>query len=91
MADVSNIEKRSHEEKRFMMCLALLIVVFTFAYWTAVTFIPVPHINQRVADGVTGALTTLLIGIVGYWFNASSSSDKKTDVISKIADNNTQK
>ena len=91
MADVSNIEKRSHEEKRFMMCLALLIVVFTFTYWTAVTFVPVPKINQRVADTLTGSLFTLLMVVIGYWFTASSSSDRKTDMISKIADSNTQK
>lgn len=81
-------EARTKLEKYFMMCFAGIIVIFSFAYWTLITFFPV--LNQRFADTLNGSLMTLDVMVIGYWFTASSSSDKKTEMLKSMADNQKQ-
>ncbi len=71
-------------EKIFMMTFAGIITTFAFVYWACITFLPVA--NQRFADTLNGSLMTLVMIVIGYWFTASSSSDKKTDIIKSMSD-----
>lgn len=80
------MEKRT-EEKRFKYLLAIISIVFTFLYLSAITFAPIPQNNVRFADTIMGALITLVLATVyNYFFGSSEGSHRKTDMIDKLSD-----
>lgn len=77
------MDKRT-EEKRFKYLLAIVSIVFTFVYLSAITFAPIPQSNVRFADTIMGALITLVLATVyNYFFGSSEGSHRKTDLMDK--------
>ena len=79
--------RRLHTEQVF------LALVFTVGYCCELAFVlvyPIPQASERIADMMLGALTTILVMVVGYFYNTNASSTKKTELIAKAGPVDTQ-
>ena len=65
-----------------MLILAVLAVVFTFAWFILLLFKVVPEANKGLIDTFSGALITVcLTSIYAYYFGSSKGSADKTDIM----------
>lgn len=70
--------------KRFVYYLAGFSVVTGFIYIFCATWIEIPKENQRLADVMTGILTTVIFGsIFQYFFGSTKSSHDKTKMLAQ--------
>ncbi len=72
--------------KRFQSYLTTGILVASFGFIFAITFIPIPEDNQRIVDMITGGLIVSGIStIIGYYYGASKSSkDREAKILTAI-------
>lgn len=64
--------------------LALLILGSCFLFWYQMLYAPIPKEKEAMLAGVTGSLTTLAMGVVGYYFGSSQGSANKQKQIDKM-------
>ena len=65
-----------------MLILAVLAVVFTFAWFVLLVFLEIPGANKGLIDTFSGALITVcLTSIYAYYFGSSKGSADKTDIM----------
>jgi len=64
--------------------LALLILGSCFLFWYMMLYVEIPKDKEVQIAGVTGALTTLSMGVVQFFFGSSSSSASKQAQINKM-------
>lgn len=57
--------------------LALLILGSCFFFWYQMMYVDIPKEKEVQLAGITGALTTLSMGVVGYYFGSSTGSASK--------------
>lgn len=77
------MDKRQ-EERRFKYLLAIVSIVATFAYLTAITFVDIPKENIRFADTIMGAMITLVLATVyNFFYGSSEGSHRKTELLDK--------
>lgn len=63
--------------KKFFGQLTMFLVCFSCVYITAVTFIPIPAANQRLADTALGfVIGSIVSPIMGYFFVSTSKNLK---------------
>ena len=63
--------------------LALVGVLFTFAWFGALLFINIPEKNEGNVNTFSGALITVCLGLIfNYYYGSSKSSQDKTDIMS---------
>lgn len=65
--------------------LALMILGSCFLFWYFMLFTDIPKDKEVMIAGVTGSLTTLSMGVVGYYFGSSTGSKAKQDMIDKMS------
>ena len=75
---------------KFQIILGALIVLCFFILMIALSIFPVPPENKDLLNTVVGGLIGAFITIVTYYFGSSSSSAKKDETISNIAQNTPQ-
>ena len=64
--------------------LALLILGSCFIFWYLMLYVDIPKDKEVQIAGVTGALTTLSMGVVSFFFGSSSSSAMKQKQLDKM-------
>lgn len=68
--------------KRFVYYYAMFLTAFVAIYCTAVTFVPVPVANQRMADTILGFLLgTILATVIQFFFGTSMGSLAKNKMM----------
>jgi membrane protease YdiL (CAAX protease family) len=61
-------------DRRFLACLAVLLIVLVMAYLFAVTFAPMASAGGKYADiAVPLLLGTVIGGLVGFFYGASKN------------------
>lgn len=70
--------------KRFVYYFAIFWSLFSMAFFTAVTFLPIQGFGQRIADTILGVLvSTIITGIFHYMYGSTRGSAAKTEMIAK--------
>ena len=70
--------------KRFVYYFAIFWSVFSMAFFTAVTFLPIQGFGQRIADTILGVLvSTIITGIFHYMYGSTRGSAAKTEMIAR--------
>jgi len=64
--------------------LALLILGSCFLMWYMVLFKDISPQKETIMAGIIGSLTTLSMGVVGYYFGSSQGSRDKSETLKKI-------
>lgn len=64
--------------------LALLILGSCFLMWYIILFKDIPKEKETIVAGIVGSLTTLSMGVVGFYFGSSSSSAAKQKQLEKM-------
>jgi fluoride ion exporter CrcB/FEX len=64
--------------------LALLILGSTFLMWYIIIFKDLDKSKEVLVSGIIGSLTTLSMGVVGYYFGSSIGSKEKSSQIDKM-------
>jgi len=64
--------------------LALLILGSCFLLWYMVLFKDISPQKETIMAGIIGSLTTLSMGVVGYYFGSSQGSRDKSETLKKI-------
>ncbi len=57
--------------------LAILVLGSCFLFWYMMIFKDIPKEKETLMAGITGSLTTLSMGIIGYYFGSSTGSAAK--------------
>jgi len=71
------------------LILAIVMVVFSFAWFTVLLFVEVPTPNKELVSAASGAwLSTGITLIYQYYFGSSQNSSDKTDFIQESNPNN---
>lgn len=65
--------------------LALLILGSCFLFWYLMLYADIPKEKEVQIAGITGALTTLSMGVVGYYFGSSTGSASKQKQIEAMS------
>jgi len=64
--------------------LALLILGSTFLFWYIIIFKEIDPKKEILISGIVGSLTTISMGVIGYYFGSSSGSKQKGDQLDKL-------
>ena len=64
--------------------LALLILGSTFLMWYIIMFKDMDKSKEVLISGIIGSLTTLSMGVVGYYFGSSVGSKEKSAQLDKL-------
>lgn len=64
--------------------LAILILGSCFLLWYMVLFKDISPQKETIMAGIIGSLTTLSMGVVGYYFGSSQGSRDKSETLKKI-------
>lgn len=68
--------------------LAIGVTLLTFVAYYYILYMPIPSGKETLIGAIVGSLTTIEMGIIGYYFGSSISSKAKDDSISKILSKN---
>jgi len=52
----------------------------------ALVFIEIPEKNTPIFHALVGVIDTSMVGVIGWYFGSSKSSQRKTDIIDKMTD-----
>jgi len=74
---IATSEKAPLLNKIITPLLAILILGSTFIFWYILIFVDITKDKEILLSGITGSLTTLSMGVVGYYFGSSQSSANK--------------
>ena len=78
------------EKPTFTHAISLIMVLLTFAVIFLLFFVEVPEANKENINTIVGFLMgTCMSGVVGYFLGSSQGSEKKTDIIKSMSENNT--
>lgn len=66
--------------------LALAITALCFTMWYIIVFMAIPADKQSLVSGIVGSLTTVEVGVIGYYFGSSSGSADKSAQLNKMSD-----
>ena len=85
--NVLNIEHAPLINKIIQPLLAILTLGSCFLFWYQMLYADIPVAKQVQIAGITGALTTLSMGVIGYYFGSSTGSASKQKQIDKMMSN----
>jgi hypothetical protein len=71
--------------------LALLILGSTFLFWYIIIFKDINKDKEILISGVVGSLTTISMGVVGYYFGSSIGSHNKQVQLNKLSNASIQR
>jgi uncharacterized protein YcfJ len=81
---VATSEKAPLINKIIQPVLALLLLGSCFVMWYTILFKDIPAEKEMLVAGIVGSLTTIAMGVVGYYFGSSIGSRNKQDQIDKF-------
>lgn len=64
----------------------ILATILTIGYFCVLTYVltqPIPKDSERIVDMMIGSLLTQWIVAMGYFFNTTAGSAKKTELLAK--------
>lgn len=81
---IINSDKAPLINKIIQPLLALLVLGSCFLFWYLMIFKDIPTEKETMMAGITGSLTTLSMGIIGYYFGSSTGSAAKQKQIENM-------
>lgn len=69
----------NNSEKTKLIGVAIFFITFTFLYFAAVTFIPIPATSQHNSDLILGFLSSGIALVLGYYYGNSNATIKPID------------
>lgn len=81
--DIATSEKAPLLNKIITPILAMLILGSTFIFWYIIIFKDISKEKEVLISGIIGSLTTVSMGVVGYYFGSSIGSANKQSQIDK--------
>lgn len=82
--EANNSQHSSWLARNIAALLAITITVGCFIMWYIVLFKDIPKEKEVLVSGILGSLTTIDMGVIGYYFGSSHSSSKKQEAINEI-------
>ena len=81
--DIATSDKAPLLNKIITPILAMLILGSTFIFWYIIIFKDIDKEKEVLISGIIGSLTTVSMGVVGYYFGSSIGSANKQSQIDK--------
>lgn len=81
---ISTSDKAPLINKIIQPVLALLLLGSCFVMWYTILFKDIPQEKEMLVAGIVGSLTTIAMGVVGYYFGSSIGSRNKQDQLDKM-------
>lgn len=81
--DIATSDKAPLLNKIITPILAMLILGSTFIFWYIIIFKDISKEKEVLISGIIGSLTTVSMGVVGYYFGSSIGSANKQSQIDK--------
>ena len=81
--DIATSDKAPLLNKIITPILAMLILGSTFIFWYIIIFKDITKEKEVLISGIIGSLTTVSMGVVGYYFGSSIGSANKQSQIDK--------
>lgn len=79
--DIANSAQAPLLNKIITPVLALLVLGSTFIFWYIIIFKDLNPQKEILISGIIGSLTTISMGVIGYYFGSSiGSKDKQTQL-----------
>ena len=66
--------------------LALLLLGSCFIMWYTILFKDIPKEKEMIVAGIVGSLTTIAMGVVGYYFGSSVGSKANAETLRKMVE-----
>ena len=81
--EIATSDKAPLLNKIITPILAMLILGSTFIFWYIIIFKDISKEKEVLISGIIGSLTTVSMGVVGYYFGSSIGSANKQSQIDK--------
>jgi len=81
---IATSEKAPLINKIIQPILAILLLGSCFAMWYTILFKDIPKEKEMIIAGIVGSLTTIAMGVVGYYFGSSKGSEEKSKQITEL-------
>jgi len=82
---IATAEKAPLINKIISPILAILILGSTFLMWYVILFKDIPKDKEPMVAGIIGSLTTISMGVVGYYFGSSVGSKQKGEQLERLS------
>ena len=83
--DIATSENAPMLNKIITPLLALLVLGSTFLFWYIIIFKELDPKKEILISGIIGSLTTISMGVIGYYFGSSIGSHNKQIQMDKLA------
>lgn len=81
---IATSEKAPLINKIIQPLLAILLLGSCFIFWYIIIFKDIPKEKEMIIAGIVGSLTTISMGVVGYYFGSSTGSKAKAEQLDKM-------
>jgi hypothetical protein len=82
--DIATSDKAPLLNKIITPILALLVLGSTFIFWYIIIFKDLEPHKEVLVSGIIGSLTTISMGVIGYYFGSSIGSKDKQTLLDKL-------
>jgi hypothetical protein len=82
--DIATSDKAPLLNKIITPILALLVLGSTFIFWYIIIFKDLEPHKEVLVSGIIGSLTTISMGVIGYYFGSSIGSKDKQIQLDKL-------
>lgn len=82
--DIATSDKAPLLNKIITPILALLVLGSTFIFWYIIIFKDLDPHKEVLISGIIGSLTTISMGVIGYYFGSSIGSKDKQTLLDKL-------
>ena len=82
--DIATSDKAPLLNKIITPILALLVLGSTFIFWYVIIFKDLEPHKEVLVSGIIGSLTTISMGVIGYYFGSSIGSKDKQTLLDKL-------
>lgn len=82
--DIATSDKAPLLNKIITPILALLVLGSTFIFWYIIIFKDLEPHKEVLISGIIGSLTTISMGVIGYYFGSSIGSKDKQTLLDKL-------
>lgn len=70
-------------DRKIQAWIGCIVIVLFFVLIAVLIFIPIPEPNESILKILLGALATLVITIVNWWFGSSKGSADKQELLNR--------